>query len=318
MQKTEKPLTLVWKRLEQRVERNWFHYRCQLVGHKIYIQGGYARTIRLPGIIHIFDIIQEKWTEKNISGNKPPRVLGTRMVLADDKLFNIGRRKGKKMTELWAVDLVTLRWMVREMAGEHVELSEYHASSFWQKRGLVVSNTAVLSKSVEVNFTYFVDLDACVARKVETKGPAPSVRLHHSSLILERRSKFFVYGGSRLHNTVDMASLRPIYILDLSVLLHPTWTSILPTYPRLSYRNSSLVYIHDRLLIIGGYRLTQADDPVLEFDANGKYIGATEMEGRGRPSVADLHFQQVVQTPNQLYMFCASSGTISRATWQSG
>ena len=313
----EEPLKLVWERLEQKVERNWFHYRCQLVGHKIYIQGGYARTIRLPGIIHIFDIVEEKWAEKNISGNLPPSVVGTRMVLAGDKLFNIGCAQGKKMAVIYAVDIVALQWTAREMAGEHLGLYTYHASSFWQKRGCAVSNAAGLGQDNEFNFTYFIDLNTCVARRVETKGPAPSTRQHHSSIILEQRSKFFVYGGSRLRYNVAMASLRPIYILDLSEVVHPTWTSILPTYPRVGYRNSSLVYIHDRLLIVGGYFLKQEADPVLEFDANGKYIGPTEMEGSGRPSVADLHFQQVVQTPSQLYMFCAASGSILRATWHS-
>ena len=241
---------------DQRFKGNWREFLCEVIGHRIYVLPFLAHLSK----VFVLDLNAQAWQELELNGKASIHLNGGSVVTWDGKLVFI-KRDTFRLRTVPFLDTVLLEWSEREVSGELMYPGHTNVCDYWEARRLVLINSAE-SGSEAPNTTFVMNIDTLELRRLEAKGPPPSRRSMHSSILVEQQKKWIIIGGKP---TDPIKSLPDLCILDFRSWI-PTWTNIRPFSQLKSIALCSPMLVGSFVLIIGGYRSGLENSVVCCYD----------------------------------------------------
>eukprot|EP01130_Rhizamoeba_saxonica_P006138 TRINITY_DN2436_c0_g1_i6.p1 TRINITY_DN2436_c0_g1~~TRINITY_DN2436_c0_g1_i6.p1 ORF type:complete len:312 (-),score=74.62 TRINITY_DN2436_c0_g1_i6:50-985(-) len=159
---------------------------------EIIIFGG-EKVGGLVNDLLVFNVSTGEWREQLTEGLKPrPRSYHT-ATLVGNKMYILG---GKGVTnfkdDLYVLDLDVWQWSRLTTEGDIPEPKKRHTSLYYDNK-LFVWGGFCLATNQHIADLDVLDLDSLTWKQVSQKGPVPSARAGHVSII--RGDTFFLFGG---------------------------------------------------------------------------------------------------------------------------
>ena len=297
-----------WRRFKRKdtvtnpFTESWFHFRCTLVGHLIFIHGGhgFAQT-HLPEELFEYNVRKHTWKRHLLRGSLPSSINGNAMVLVNDQILTLGvGGLVTSMNVVHAVDLASYSWQqIAIKGGDGFLPRNYMVAHYWEDRNIVLINAAQENSNERWNATKVLNLGNWELSDLKATGDPPSSRMYQSAFFLDSRQKWFIVGGEIPGEFVLLADVR---ILSFVGRHQPVWSTVeksLRTVGCGPLRAASLAVVSSSLLIIGGVR---PDGDVTEivaydFDADELTAGGVVHTGEA-PDATDYRFHQLVLDNN--------------------
>ncbi|XP_019438940.1 PREDICTED: kelch domain-containing protein 4-like [Lupinus angustifolius] len=247
-----------WEKLEMKMEsedekgpgKRWGH-TCNAVkgGRFVYLFGGYGKHNSQTNQVHVFDTLNQTWTEPAIKGSLPtPRDSHTCTAIGDN-LFVFGGTDGVNLLkDLHILDTSSHTWISPSIRGDGPEAREGHSAAVVGKRLYIFGGcgkSADNDNEVYYNDLYILNTETFVWKCATTSGTPPSPRDSHSCS--SWKNKIIVIGGEDGHDYY----LSDVHILDTDTLIWRELTTsgqLLP--PRAGH---STVSFGKNLFVFGGF-----------------------------------------------------------------
>ena len=258
----ETSLALRWHKLNTRgaggdVSSARTGHASALVGHRVFVFGGWDRKTGKTNLMHVLDLYRKKWQTLTIAESPYVR-FHHNMILVNDALYIYGGNWRTDMFE-FNLPLLTYQEVCQNVDGEiDKELFIRRSRRFGQSlvyyesgNGLVLFGGTLKSSHVQL-----FQLDSKRWTEVRTNGMSPSAREHHSALI--HRNRMFVFAGSRLRRVGEAVltskkRLNDIVVLTFQSRRFATWSTLSEEQQGIIGREkSSMVYFNGTLIIYGG------------------------------------------------------------------
>lgn len=289
----------------------WYHFRCVLVGHLIYVHGGHRLVPCKPTLLYTLDVRNGQWRHYEIRGDLPESINGNSAIHCDDKMISIspGKHFASQPTTIPFIDLPLMTWCSREAYTDtDFKISKYAAADYWEEKRIVLINSDTQSSS-GFNQTLMLNVDSFEVRELNAKGPRPTRRYHHGHCFLEDQRKWVIVGGEA---PLSLNLHGDIYILSLTAQMVATWTrineSLLASFGINGTRVPSVVYTHSTVLIVGGVRRGRENEKILKCDFRraSSRMRAVRPVGTNQPYDNEFRFHQLVPTNQDSFYLIGS------------
>ena len=218
----------------------WNVFGVALYGHRVYVL-----PERGPRELLELDMNARAW-RRIVSDQAPKFMLGSSLTACDEKLVCLDQDLESKTVKVF--DLILLEWSIVQVYSiDRVVISRYHTTDFFESERTVLINTPDTLRRDEGNSTFTLNVDTMELRKLNTKGPLPSQRWYHTSILLEQTRKWIITCGQ------GKTLLDDICILDLHATV-PAWTIVHPFSEVGGMSLCSPVLFGSKLLLFGGVR----------------------------------------------------------------
>ncbi|XP_027192931.1 uncharacterized protein [Cicer arietinum] len=230
--------------------KRWGHTCNSINGGKfIYVFGGYGKDNCQTNQVHVFDTVNQTWSQPEIKGSPPtPRDSHTCSVI-DEKLYVFGGTDGMNpLKDLHILDTSLQTWESPIIRGEGPEAREGHSAAVVGKRLFIFGGcgkSADNNNEVYYNDLYILNTETLVWMRATTSGTPPSPRDSHTCSSWKNR--IIVIGGEDGHDYY----LSDVHILDTDTLMWrelSTSGQLLP--PRAGH---STVSFGKTLFVFGGF-----------------------------------------------------------------
>lgn len=230
--------------------KRWGH-TCNSIngGRHIYVFGGYGKDNCQTNQVHIFDTVNQTWSQPAIKGTPPtPRDSHTCSVVGH-RLFVFGGTDGTNpLKDLHILDTSLQTWDSPIIRGEGPEAREGHSAAVVGKRLYIFGGcgkSADNNNEVYYNDLYILNTETLVWMRPTTSGTPPSPRDSHSCSTWKNR--IIVIGGEDGHDYY----LSDVHIFDTDTL---NWRELSTSGQLLPPRaGHSTVSFGKNLFVFGGF-----------------------------------------------------------------
>ncbi|PNY11087.1 RING finger protein B-like [Trifolium pratense] len=219
--------------------KRWGH-TCNSIngGRHIYVFGGYGKDNCQTNQVHVFDTVNQTWSQPAIKGTPPtPRDSHTCSVVGD-RLFVFGGTDGMNpLKDLHILDTSLQTWECPIIRGDGPEAREGHSAAVVGQRLFIFGGcgkSADNNSEVYYNDLYILNTETLVWMRPTTSGTPPSPRDSHT--FSAWKNKIIVIGGEDGHDyylsdvhilDTDAQNLyNDLYMLDTDT---GVWTNVTPT-----------------------------------------------------------------------------------------
>ncbi|KAI5416546.1 acyl-CoA-binding domain-containing protein 5 isoform X2 [Lathyrus oleraceus] len=230
--------------------KRWGH-TCNSIngGRHIYVFGGYGKDNCQTNQVHVFDTVNQTWSQPEIKGSPPtPRDSHTCSVIGH-KLFVFGGTDGiNPLKDLHILDTSLQTWDSPIIRGQGPEAREGHSAAVVGKRLYIFGGcgkSADNNNEVYYNDLYILNTETLVWMRPTTSGTPPSPRDSHTCS--SWKNKIIVIGGEDGHDYY----LSDVHILDTDTLM---WRELSTSGQLLLPRaGHSTVSFGKNLFVFGGF-----------------------------------------------------------------
>ncbi|XP_030532409.1 rab9 effector protein with kelch motifs-like [Rhodamnia argentea] len=234
--------------------KRWGH-TCNTIkgGRFLYVFGGYGKDNCQTNQVHVFDTVEQTWSQPTIEGTPPAPRDSHSCTNVGDNLFVFGGTDGMNLlSDLHILDTSSHTWISPLISGEGPEAREGHSAALVGKRLFIFGGYGKSpddDDEVYYNDLFILNTETFVWKKVMTTGIPPSPRESHSCSTW--KNKMIVIGGedARDYHFSD------VHILDTDTMM---WMELNTTGHMLAPRaGHSTVTFGKIVFVYGGYTEAQ-------------------------------------------------------------
>ncbi|XP_030530752.2 RING finger protein B-like [Rhodamnia argentea] len=222
-------------------------------GRFLYVFGGYGKDNCQTNQVHVFDTVEQTWSQPTIGGTPPAPRDSHSCTNVGDNLFVFGGTDGMNLLrDLHILDTSSHTWVSPIIRGEGPEAREGHSAALVGKRLFIFGGYGKSPNDddeVYYNDLFILNTETFVWKKATTTGIPPSPRESHSCSTW--KNKMIVIGGEDEHDY----HFSDVHILDTDTLM---WKELNTTGDMLPPRaGHSTVTFGKILFVYGGYTEAQ-------------------------------------------------------------
>ncbi|KAF5730202.1 hypothetical protein HS088_TW20G00574 [Tripterygium wilfordii] len=230
--------------------KRWGH-TCNAVkgGRFLYVFGGYGKDNCQTNQVHVFDTVEQTWSQPVIKGTPPTPRDSHSCTTVGDNLYVFGGTDGKNpLKDLHILNTSTHTWICPSVRSEGPEAREGHSAALVGKRLFIFGGcgkSADTNVEVYFNDVHILNTETFVWKCAMTSGTPPSARDSHTCS--SWKNKIVVIGGEDGHDYY----LSDVHILDTDTLM---WKELSTSGHMLPPRaGHSTVCFGKNLFIFGGF-----------------------------------------------------------------
>ncbi|XP_044476218.1 kelch domain-containing protein 3-like isoform X3 [Mangifera indica] len=234
--------------------KRWGH-TCNAIksGRFLYVFGGYGKDNCQTNQVHVFDTVNQTWSQPMIQGMPPTPRDSHSCTTVGDNLYVFGGTDGMNpLRDLHILDTSSHTWISPSVRGEGPEAREGHSAALVGKRLFIFGGCGKSSDTndeVYYNDLYILNTETFVWKHATTSGNPPSARDSHTCS--SWKNKIIVVGGEDGHDYY----LSDVHILDSETL---TWKELKTSGQMLSPRaGHATVAFGKNLFVYGGFTDSQ-------------------------------------------------------------
>ncbi|KAK9198773.1 hypothetical protein WN944_013959 [Citrus x changshan-huyou] len=234
--------------------KRWGH-TCNAIkgGRFLYVFGGYGKDNCQTNEVHVFDTVNQTWSQPVIKGSPPTPRDSHSCTTVGENLYVFGGTDGMNpLRDLHILDTSSHTWISPSVRGEGPEAREGHSAALVGKRLFIFGGCGKSSNTndeVYYNDLYILNTETFVWKRATTSGNPPSARDSHTCS--SWKNKLIVIGGEDGHDYY----LSDVHILDTDTL---TWKELNTSGMVLSPRaGHSTVAFGKNLFVFGGFTDSQ-------------------------------------------------------------
>ncbi|KAK0586865.1 hypothetical protein LWI29_013612 [Acer saccharum] len=234
--------------------KRWGH-TCNAIkgGRFLYIFGGYGKDNCQTNQVHVFDTVNQTWSQPTIKGMPPTPRDSHSCTAVGDNLYVFGGTDGMNpLKDLHILDTSSHTWISPSVRGEGPEAREGHSAALVNKRLFIFGGCGKsldTNDEVYYNDLYILNTETFVWKRAATSGIPPSARDSHTCS--SWKNKIIVIGGEDGHDYY----LSDVHILDADTL---TWKELNTSGQVLSPRaGHATAAFGKNLFVFGGFTDTQ-------------------------------------------------------------
>ncbi|KAJ6888450.1 tip elongation aberrant protein 1-like isoform X2 [Populus alba x Populus x berolinensis] len=251
-----------WERVKQQLQqgvaieelngprKRWGH-TCNSIkgGRFLYVFGGYGKDNCQTNQVHVFDTVNQTWSQPMLNGTLPvPRDSHT-CTTVDENLYVFGGTDGMNpLKDLRILDTSSHTWISPNVRGDGPDAREGHSAALVGKRLFIFGGCGKSSDNsheIYYNDLYILNTETFVWKQAITTGTPPSARDSHTCS--SWRDKIIVIGGEDGHDYY----LSDVHILDTETLV---WKELNTSGQKLPPRaGHSTVSFGKNLFVFGGF-----------------------------------------------------------------
>ncbi|KAI6683244.1 hypothetical protein NL676_029157 [Syzygium grande] len=231
--------------------KRWGH-TCNAIkgGRFLYVFGGFGIDNCQTNRLHVFDTVEQTWSQPTIKGMPPAPRDGHSCTNVGDNLFVFGGTDGMNpLADLLILDTSSHTWISPITRGEGPEARQGHSAALVGKRLFIFGGYGKSpdddDDEVYYNDLFILNTETFVWKKAMTTGIPPSARISHSCATW--KNKMIVIGGQDGHDYY----LSDVHTLDADTLM---WKELNTTGGMLPPRVGRLTVTFGKILFVyGGY-----------------------------------------------------------------
>ncbi|XP_024044023.1 kelch domain-containing protein 3 isoform X2 [Citrus clementina] len=234
--------------------KRWGH-TCNAIkgGRFLYVFGGYGKDNCQTNQVHVFDTVNQTWSQPVIKGSPPAPRDSHSCTTVGENLYVFGGTDGMNpLRDLHILDTSSHTWISPSVRGEGPEAREGHSAALVGKRLFIFGGCGKSSNTndeVYYSDLYILNTETFVWKRATTSGNPPSARDSHTCS--SWKNKIIVIGGEDGHDYY----LSDVHILDTDTL---TWKELNTSGMVLSPRaGHSTVAFGKNLFVFGGFTDSQ-------------------------------------------------------------